>query len=110
MHVSITMHVVYNNVIKASSLRDLRLNQIVDRIMHILSLDLVVHRRCFVLVDEDATTHQYCEQKLQNVNPTDTEDSKDTKNKIVTARDRLEEDNTKTKLPRNDIMLHMAKP
>ena len=109
MHVSITIHVIDKNVIKASSLRDLRLNQIVDRIMH-TQFGLGSSQNMFVLADEEAPNHQYCEQKLQNVNPTDTEDPKDTKNKVVTARDRLEDDNTKAKLPRNDIMLHMAKP
>ena len=91
-HVSIAIHVVYKNVIKASGLRDFRLNQIVDRIMHILSLDLVVHRRCLYLQMKTSLLISIA-KKLQNVNPTDIEDPKDTKNNVVTARDRLEDDN-----------------
>ena len=63
-----------------------------------------------MVVDEDASNYQYCAQKLKHVNPTDAEDLEDTKDKIVTARGRLYDENTKVKLLRDDIMLDIAKP
>ena len=52
-----------------------------------------VPRQCFLMkiaflfADDNALGQSYCQQRLTNVNPTDTDGVEDVKNRVVTARE-----------------------